>query len=217
MSYVVWGAPPPVAEGAHDLLLQISRVDEEPPAFEEPIEPSFEVDTPSSNPEELADLIPVEVISDPLPFPDEPTLDAVDLTLDFPGRTVFQRPLAEPTIEPEPEQALVLQPASPEIPEPAAAATPLSVDVPPELQREGSPAIVYPNLAQRRGQEGTVVCRLTIDREGRVTQALLETSSGYDLLDETALAGVLLWRYRPGTRDGHDVEMDVLQRIHFRK
>jgi len=215
-SLVAWGAPPPLASGPHEVHLQVSRAPEEPPPSHDPVEPSFEIETPRSSLDELTDLVPVEIISDPLPFPEDRPLDAVDATLDFPGRTVFERPTARPAREPA-QELPILQPATPETPDPASAATPLSVEVPPELLRLDSPVIVYPSLAQRRGQEGTVLCRLTIDAQGRVTKALLETSSGHAILDETALAGVLLWRYRPGTREGVAAEMDVLQQVDFRK
>jgi protein TonB len=46
----------------------------------------------------------------------------------------------------------------------------------------------YPDLARRRGQEGTVVVRFTVDRDGRVQDVSLVHSSGSDALDEAAQA-----------------------------
>ena len=45
----------------------------------------------------------------------------------------------------------------------------------------------YPEEAQRRGEEGNVLVRLTIDRSGRVLEATVVKASGSVLLDEAAL------------------------------
>ncbi len=46
----------------------------------------------------------------------------------------------------------------------------------------------YPEAARRRGQQGSVGMRFTITRDGRVQKAAIATGSGFDLLDEAALA-----------------------------
>jgi periplasmic protein TonB len=45
----------------------------------------------------------------------------------------------------------------------------------------------YPEEAQRRGEEGNVLVRLTVDRSGRVLEATVVKASGSALLDEAAL------------------------------
>ncbi len=45
----------------------------------------------------------------------------------------------------------------------------------------------YPEEARRRGEEGNVAVRFTVDRSGRVTQAAVVSPSGSPLLDAAAL------------------------------
>jgi len=46
---------------------------------------------------------------------------------------------------------------------------------------------IYPEQARQRGDEGNVSIRFTVDRSGRVVEALVVASSGSALLDEAAL------------------------------
>jgi protein TonB len=45
----------------------------------------------------------------------------------------------------------------------------------------------YPEEARRRGEEGRVTVRFTVDRSGRVVEAAIVSASGSALLDEAAL------------------------------
>jgi protein TonB len=45
----------------------------------------------------------------------------------------------------------------------------------------------YPEEARRRGEEGSVAVRFTVDRSGRVVEAAVVAASGSPLLDEAAL------------------------------
>lgn len=45
---------------------------------------------------------------------------------------------------------------------------------------------VYPQAAQRAGEEGNVVLRLSIDRQGGLAGLALHKSSGFPLLDKAA-------------------------------
>ncbi|HLI20349.1 MAG TPA: energy transducer TonB [Stellaceae bacterium] len=53
----------------------------------------------------------------------------------------------------------------------------------------------YPALAQFRRQQGVVYLHFTMDRQGRVLSARIEKSSGFDALDDEALA--LIHRAEP--------------------
>ncbi len=73
----------------------------------------------------------------------------------------------------------------------------------------------YPPAARKRGWEGTVVLRITISREGTVEQAVVHTSSGFPILDESALQTVQTWEFEPA-RDGEfAVPATVEQSIRF--
>lgn len=65
-----------------------------------------------------------------------------------------------------------------------------------------NPAPVYPGMSRRMGEQGTVLLRVFINTEGRAEKAEIRTSSGYNRLDEAALATVQRWRYVPGKRAG---------------
>jgi protein TonB len=61
--------------------------------------------------------------------------------------------------------------------------------------------VPYPGLARKRGQEGTVVLQVLVNRKGRVDDLKIETSSGFGLLDRAAVAAVKNWSFEPGRKD----------------
>lgn len=60
----------------------------------------------------------------------------------------------------------------------------------------------YPSASIRREETGVVVLNFLIDVEGHVVQSKVESSSGYDRLDEAARETLSLCRFKPGTVDG---------------
>lgn len=60
----------------------------------------------------------------------------------------------------------------------------------------GNPQPRYPSLARRRGEEGRVLLRLTVDTTGRVEAVSIARSSGYELLDQEAQRTVARWRFQ---------------------
>ena len=60
-----------------------------------------------------------------------------------------------------------------------------------------NPAPPYPLEARRLGQEGLVVLVVRIDPTGCPTRVELGQSSGFPLLDDSALKTVRRWRFRP--------------------
>ena len=57
-------------------------------------------------------------------------------------------------------------------------------------------------MSKRLGEQGKVVVRVLIGADGLPQKSELRQSSGFDRLDESALATVMKWRYVPGERDG---------------
>ncbi|HUO94320.1 MAG TPA: energy transducer TonB [Rhizomicrobium sp.] len=55
----------------------------------------------------------------------------------------------------------------------------------------------YPDTAQVNGEQGDVVLNLKISASGRVRGVQVVQSSGFEDLDNAAVAGVLRWRYLP--------------------
>lgn len=65
-----------------------------------------------------------------------------------------------------------------------------------------NPKPPYPPISKRLGEQGKVVVRVLIGTDGTAQRAEVAESSGFDRLDQAALATVLKWRYVPGKRGG---------------
>lgn len=64
----------------------------------------------------------------------------------------------------------------------------------------------YPPTSRRLGEEGSVVLQVYVDAEGKVTEAKVQTSSGFSRLDEAALNHAKrAWRFTPASEDGKPV------------
>jgi len=75
---------------------------------------------------------------------------------------------------------------------------------------------IYPAMSKRLGEEGTVVLLLTVSGEGRVTEAKIDQSSGFERLDEAASKeAVRSWRFLPGTRNGKPETMQFRLKVTF--
>jgi TonB family protein len=89
---------------------------------------------------------------------------------------------------------------------PVAAVTTNPGDLPPRLDHaypNYQPA--YPDAAQVNGEQGNVVLNVRVGADGTVRNVKVDQSSGFDDLDNAAVAGVLRWRFLPGT-DGGAIE-----------
>ncbi len=73
----------------------------------------------------------------------------------------------------------------------------------------------YPRVARKRGYQGIVLLKVLVSREGRVDDLLVLTSSGYDVLDRSAVKAVGKWRFEPGNIDGKRVTMWVKVPVKF--
>lgn len=60
-----------------------------------------------------------------------------------------------------------------------------------------NPAPRYPQLAKQRGWEGVVILKVLVEKDGSVGEISVERSSGYDVLDGSALRTVRTWRFSP--------------------
>ena len=79
-----------------------------------------------------------------------------------------------------------------------------------------NPPPVYPSVARRREQQGTVTVRVLVGADGAVERAEVAESSGFDSLDDAALETVRSrWRFVPARHDGLAVESWVLVPIRF--
>lgn len=91
---------------------------------------------------------------------------------------------------------------------------PIGVKSTARLISEHSP--LYPLEARHRGIEGRVLLRLSIDASGKVEKAMIETSSGSDLLDAAALDFGSAARFQPAIDGTNAVPAEVLLPVSFK-
>ncbi|HEV8244633.1 MAG TPA: TonB family protein, partial [Polyangiaceae bacterium] len=72
----------------------------------------------------------------------------------------------------------------------------------------------YPAEAQAAGLEANVVLKLTIDKDGNVTAADVAQPAGHGF-DEAARDAALKFKFKPATRDGVPVPVQILYRYNF--
>jgi periplasmic protein TonB len=83
------------------------------------------------------------------------------------------------------------------------AAPPVLREATPEYDQ--NPAPEYPRRARQLGFEGTVVLNVMINQKGGVEDVKIAVSSGYSLLDQSALRSVKAWRFKPARRGDQPV------------
>lgn len=62
-----------------------------------------------------------------------------------------------------------------------------------------NPAPVYPLRAREAGWKGQVILKVLVAPDGRAAQAEILKSSGYPILDESALKAIRKWRFLPAS------------------
>ncbi len=121
------------------------------------------------------------------------------------------------TDAPRPEPSKARQPAS--LPTPSetegAAAVSQKLLIKARPLYQDNPPPTYPRLARRRGQQGTVMLAVLVNREGRVDELKLLTSSGFSLLDRAAAETVKGWRFEAGRSGEKPVDMWVTVPVRF--
>ncbi len=110
------------------------------------------------------------------------------------GVTTPQAP-APPTAAPVAEAPAPAPPPAP--PAPAKVELPSS-----DADYLQNPKPAYPPISKRLGEQGKVLVRVLIGVDGNAQKAEIRQSSGFERLDQSALATVLRWRYTPGKRAG---------------
>lgn len=116
-----------------------------------------------------------------------------------------------------PSTAVVAPVASPTSTAPgqAAPAAP-KVDLPTtDADYLNNPKSSYPLLSKRAGEQGRVLVHVLIGADGLAQKADVKSSSGFERLDQAALATVLKWRYVPGRRGGVAEAMWFNVPVHF--
>ncbi len=91
----------------------------------------------------------------------------------------------------------------------APVAAPAAPPAPPAVQMPSSdadylqnPRPPYPPISRRLNEQGKTTVRVLIGADGLPQRSEIFKSSGYDRLDQAALATVMRWRFVPGKRGG---------------
>lgn len=79
-----------------------------------------------------------------------------------------------------------------------------------------NPEPVYPLRSLRLGETGAVMLTVLVAADGRVRDASVKSSSGFERLDRAAREAVLAWTFVPGKRSGVAVDMSVEVPIRFK-
>lgn len=149
------------------------------------------------------------------------------LTASEPPKLQIDRPAApalnaisEPRSVVEPAPSLETAPlAQPETKTGAVAAPrDIAVATPPSFSATylNNPRPNYPRLARRNGEEGTVILRVLVTRQGVPSRVDMDKSSGSTTLDTAALEAVKGWRFVPARKGNELLEDWVRVPIVFR-
>jgi protein TonB len=78
-----------------------------------------------------------------------------------------------------------------------------------------NPAPIYPKLSRRQGEQGRVLLKVLVSEKGVADQVQLETSSGFEKLDQAAVAAVKKWSFVPAKRSNQAISAYVLVPVKF--
>lgn len=158
-------------------------------------------------------LPPLPPRATPLPLPE-------NLSIAAPGPApAAPPPVAQAVASPNPAVAnpVAAPAATPAPPRPAPPPPPPL----PRLLRADQvrylvmPPAEVPLLSRRAGEHGVVWLRVRIDAEGRPVRISLHRSSGFQRLDEQALAAMSKARFAPQLEGGAPVEVEVIAPIDY--
>jgi protein TonB len=165
-------------------------------------------------------VVPVQVMSDfiELPKPQQEAPPPPKPQVKTPTTPVRQEPvraaapvpLAIADATPAPQAPVGVVAAQAVLPPLAAPVAATAVTAPaPKVELPSSdaeylhnPKPEYPRLSKQRGEQGKVVVNVFIGADGSAQKAEIKSSSGFERLDQAALATVKAWRYAPGKRGG---------------
>jgi protein TonB len=181
----------------------------------------------------LADLSPPEparaaepAVQRSVPTPDAPRPRArpapvpppLPRSVPEPTPAALPAPAAAPSEAPTTREDMPNTPAAPLVPPAPPAVAARESLVAPDFRAGylNNPPPMYPRIARRYGEQGTVTLRVHVSPDGVPTQVELERSSGSNALDSAALETVKSWRFAPARRAGDPVAAWVIVPVVFR-
>jgi len=173
----------------------------------------------------LVVLLHLSVFAGYLLQPEMPAVMVNEMSISFANMEMQQadivpQPKQKPKeIEPEPVPAdePAIKEVAPQEPQNASPPSPVQLDAEPDYRADylDNPRPAYPLVARRMGYNGRVVLNVEVLAEGRAGQVLLHQSSGYEILDSSALQTVKKWKFSPAKRFGQPVTQWFLVPIKF--
>jgi len=131
-------------------------------------------------------------------------------------KTIVAAPAAAPAVDSTPA---VAEPINTQVAHAVVAQPVKAVEefIPPSFSAEylHNPIPEYPPLARRRGEQGRVLLRVTVSATGEAAVVAVSESSGYELLDQSALRAVKTWRFVPAKFNNHAVVAEVTVPVRF--
>ncbi len=169
-------------------------------------------------------VVPAEILSQfidpPVPKPESvPPAAPLPPTPPAPVRKIPPRAPALPPPQPPAGADLTPSPMAPtgvSTPQPSpapitppVALAPVAPAAPPVMQLPSgdadylhNPKPPYPPISRRFNEQGKTIVRVLIGADGLPQRSEILQSSGFDRLDQAALATAMRWRYVPGKRGG---------------
>lgn len=172
----------------------------------------------------LPQVVNITFVASPEPLKQTPpppkTVPVVQKTPTFvPPLPQLNTVQTEPTITlPPPQPRTADATPSTAAPAPVAAPAPAAPSVPKTVsgvEYIRAPQPVYPSIARRMGETGTVTLRVLIGEKGLAEQVVIQKSSGSANLDEAGRQAVLRALYKPHVEDGKPVPVYALVPINF--
>lgn len=77
------------------------------------------------------------------------------------------------------------------------------------------PNILFPLVAKRANEHGTVLLSVIVDERGLIDSVGVYRSSGYERLDNAAIRGMRMARFRPYSKNGVAVPIEVRIPVEF--
>ncbi|BFO06707.1 energy transducer TonB [Pseudomonas guariconensis] len=146
------------------------------------------------------------VVEPPPPAPAPPVVEPPPPVVDELAAKPAPKPIPKPKPKPAPKPVAKPQPKPVEAPPapPVAAPAPMAPPAPAPVTPPSAsaaylknPAPQYPQMAHRRGWEGSVLLRVEVLASGKPGQIQIQKSSGRQVLDDAALAAVKRWSFVP--------------------
>lgn len=203
-----WGLAVAVVALHLGLAFWLASVRTEPVAVGEPAPVVVELIAPAQSPQ-----TPPAPPAPPVPQRVEPKPQTRVAATRSPEPAPFEAPPEplKPTPVPAVAEAVPVVAPAPAVAAataaPVVAAPPPAPQAPRQLSMSAvryvyQPPLVFPPASERLGESGTVVVRVVVDERGRPASVSVHKSSGFERLDQAALAWVRAARFEPYKEDG---------------